>query len=108
MPVARQADGTVVQERLTAQPTRWGTVLTVVDEAPFAERTLQDVQTTRLASLGFMVAGVCHEVSNPLAAIDSMVQILRSRRGVSPETLEKGLASIAVEHRAGARDHRAR
>ncbi len=47
-------------------------------------------QTTRLASLGFMVAGVCHEVANPLSAIHSMVQILRSRHGVTPETLERG------------------
>jgi signal transduction histidine kinase len=93
--VARQTDGGVAHERLTAQPTRWGTVLTVVDEPPLAERTIEDVQTTRLASLGFMVAGVCHEVSNPLAAIDSMVQILRSRRGTSPEMLERGLASIS-------------
>jgi two-component system NtrC family sensor kinase len=53
-------------------------------------------QTQRLASLGFMVAAVCHEVSNPLAAVSSMVQILQSKRGVTPETLEKGLASIAV------------
>ena len=52
-------------------------------------------QMQRLASLGFMLAGVCHEVSNPLAAIHSMVQILQSRRGVTPETLEKGLGSIA-------------
>jgi C4-dicarboxylate-specific signal transduction histidine kinase len=55
-----------------------------------------DAQTQRLASLGFMLAGVCHEVSNPLAAIHSMVQILQSRRGVSAETVEKGLASIAA------------
>ena len=53
-----------------------------------------DPQTQRLASLGFMLASVCHEVSNPLAAISSMLQILRSKRGVSPDTLEKGLASI--------------
>lgn len=52
-------------------------------------------QAQRLASLGFMLAGVCHEVSNPLAAISSMVQILQSKRGVTPETMEKGLASIA-------------
>jgi C4-dicarboxylate-specific signal transduction histidine kinase len=43
-----------------------------------------------------MVAGVCHEVSNPLAAIHSMLQILQSKRGVTPETLEKGLASISL------------
>jgi C4-dicarboxylate-specific signal transduction histidine kinase len=55
----------------------------------------ENLQTQRLASLGFMVAGVCHEVSNPLAAIHSMVQILQSRRGVTPDTLVKGLDSIA-------------
>ncbi len=54
-----------------------------------------DPQMQRLASLGFMLAGVCHEVSNPLAAIHSMVQILQSRRGVNLETIDKGLASIA-------------
>jgi C4-dicarboxylate-specific signal transduction histidine kinase len=53
-------------------------------------------QTQRLASLGFMLASVCHEVSNPLAAVSSMLQILQSKRGVTPETLEKGLASIAT------------
>ena len=51
-------------------------------------------QTQRLASLGFMLASVCHEVSNPLAAVSSMLQILQSKRGITPETLEKGLASI--------------
>jgi C4-dicarboxylate-specific signal transduction histidine kinase len=52
-------------------------------------------QTQRLASLGFMLAAVCHEVSNPLAAVSSMLQILQSKRGITAETLEKGLASIA-------------
>jgi C4-dicarboxylate-specific signal transduction histidine kinase len=55
-----------------------------------------DAQTQRLASLGFMVASVCHEISNPLAAVSSMLQILQSKRGITPETLEKGLASIAA------------
>ena len=55
-----------------------------------------NAQTQRLASLGFMVASVCHEVSNPLAAVHSMVQILQSKRGVTPETLDKGLASISA------------
>ncbi len=53
-------------------------------------------QTQRLASLGFMLASVCHEVSNPLAAVSSMLQILQSKRGVTPETMDKGLASIAA------------
>ncbi len=55
-----------------------------------------NAQTQRLAALGFMVAGVCHEVSNPLAAVHSMLQILQSKRGITPETLEKGLASISA------------
>jgi len=54
-----------------------------------------DAQTQRLASLGFMLASVCHELSNPLAAIHSMLQILQSKRGVTPETMDKGLASIS-------------
>jgi C4-dicarboxylate-specific signal transduction histidine kinase len=61
----------------------------VIEPAPV------NAQTQRLASLGFMLAGVCHEVSNPLSAIYSMVQILQSKRGVTAETVEKGLASIA-------------
>ena len=55
-----------------------------------------NAQTQRLAALGFMLAGVCHEVSNPLAAVHSMLQILQSKRGVTPETMEKGLASMSA------------
>jgi two-component system NtrC family sensor kinase len=61
-----------------------------------AEKEAVNAQTQRLASLGFMVASVCHEVSNPLAAVHSMLQILQSKRGVTPETMDKGLASIAA------------
>ncbi|HEY9530541.1 MAG TPA: ATP-binding protein [Burkholderiales bacterium] len=57
---------------------------------------LPAAQIQRLAALGFTLAGVCHEVANPLSAIHSMVQILQSPRGVSRETLEKGLTSIAA------------
>ena len=67
----------------------------------------QSAQTQRLASLGFMLASVCHEVSNPLAAVSSRLQILQSKRGVTPETMEKGLASseanIARVHKLNAR-----
>jgi C4-dicarboxylate-specific signal transduction histidine kinase len=79
------------RERLAVRPCGGHAIVTVADDLPGA-----DPQTTRLASLGFMVAGVCHEVSNPLAAIHSMVQILQSKRGASPEIFERGLASISA------------
>lgn len=60
------------------------------------EDSATPAQTQRLASLGFILASVCHEVSNPLAAVSSMLQILQSRRGVTPEIMEKGLASISA------------
>src|SRR5215510_13567974 len=66
-----------------------------MSDNPQSSETI-NAQTQRLAALGFMVAGVCHEVSNPLAAVHSMLQILQSKRGVTPETLEKGLASISA------------
>lgn len=57
---------------------------------------LDAAQTSRLAALGFMVAGVCHEVANPLTAIHSMVQLLQSASPLSPEVLERGLANISI------------
>ena len=89
--VVRTAGSTAVRERLAVRPSGAHSIVTVLDDLPGA-----DPQTTRLASLGFMVAGVCHEVSNPLAAIHSMVQILQSKRGASPEIFERGLASISA------------
>jgi len=73
----------------------WGACLLVVDQSRQRERDAADAQTARLASLGFMVAGVSHELSNPLAAIYSMVQILQSNKDIAPETLQIGLANIA-------------
>ena len=54
------------------------------------------VQSARLAALGFMVAGVCHEVTNPLTSLHSIVQILRSEKQLGQELLDKGLDNIAV------------
>jgi C4-dicarboxylate-specific signal transduction histidine kinase len=75
-----------------AKPQAWG------DDASDRSQNPETInaQTQRLAALGFMVAGVCHEVSNPLAAVHSMLQILQSKRGVTPEVMEKGLASISA------------
>lgn len=59
-----------------------------------ADGDLDSAQTARLAALGFMVAGVCHEVANPLTAIHSMVQLLQSTSPLSREMLERGLSNI--------------
>ena len=74
-----------------AEPQAWGNDA----EDPHNPETV-NAQTQRLAALGFMVAGVCHEVSNPLAAVHSMLQILQSKRGVTPDVMEKGLTSISA------------
>lgn len=72
----------------------------IITEYPHArEFDLGSAQTARLASLGFMVAGVCHEVANPLTAIHSMVQLLQSSTLLAPETLERGLENIAANVR---------
>jgi two-component system NtrC family sensor kinase len=88
--VVRATGSGPVRERLAVRRSGAHAIVTALEDLPGA-----DPQTTRLASLGFMVAGVCHEVSNPLAAIHSMVQILQSKRGGSPEIFERGLASIS-------------
>lgn len=93
--VTRHCGGATVHERLELSRSPLGLCLAIFDQTELVERESADAQSARLASLGFMVAGVCHEVSNPLSAIHSMVQILQSKRAVSQETLDKGLANIA-------------
>jgi two-component system NtrC family sensor kinase len=94
--VARDCQGQRANETVHLAPFDGGACITVEDRTRLAALESAHAQTTRLASLGFMVAGVCHELSNPLAAVSSMLQILQSRRGVTPETLDRGLASIAA------------
>ena len=89
-------DGAGRRETLPISLASFGACTLVIEESPEPAPGPANAQTQRLASLGFMVAGVCHEVSNPLSAIYSMVQILQSKRGVTAETVEKGLASIAA------------
>lgn len=67
----------------------------VTDRTRRFELESSQAQNVRLASLGFLLASVSHEISNPLSTINSIVQILQSRRGVSREVREKGIAQIA-------------
>ena len=88
-------DGADVVERVVLRPLMRGSCLFIM-RLPDADRGLGDAQLARLASIGFMVAGVCHEVANPLTAINSTVQLLRSNSQCPPALLEKGLSNIAT------------
>lgn len=96
----RQTPQGVIHERLllrrTATESWAGSYLLVIDETKSRTQEVTNAQTARLAALGFMVAGVCHEVSNPLASIHSMIQILRADKNIAPELLDRGLDTIAV------------
>ena len=88
--------GKVAYEQIHLRRTAWGACLVVVDQTDLRQLQAADIQTARLASLGFMVAGVCHEVTNPLTSLHSIVQILRAEKQPSQELLDKGLDNIAI------------
>lgn len=90
------ASGAVVYERIHVRHASWGACLAIVDQTELRRLQTVDVQSARLAALGFMVAGVCHEVTNPLTSLHSIVQILRSEKPLGQELLDKGLDNIAV------------
>jgi signal transduction histidine kinase len=92
--VSRIAHGKTVAERISLHQLPFGACLFVMAQ-PDSAAALGDAQLARLASVGFMVAGVCHELANPLTAINSTVQLLRASPA-SPALLEKGLANIAA------------
>jgi two-component system, NtrC family, sensor kinase len=61
-----------------------------VAERTDALRTSQArvIQQEKMAAFGLLAAGIAHEVGNPLAALSSLVQMLK-RRGPDPYTSEK-------------------
>jgi len=87
--------GSCVYEKVHVRRWPWGASLAIVDQTELRRALAADLQTARLAALGFMVAGVCHEVTNPLTSLHSVVQILRSEPRPGPEILDKGLDNIA-------------
>ena len=94
--VRTQASGAVVYEQIHVRRASWGSCMAIIDQTDLRRLQTVDVQSARLAALGFMVAGVCHEVTNPLTSLHSIVQILRSEKPLGQELLDKGLDNIAV------------
>ena len=84
-----------IHERVWVRNLPVGACLIIMDETHLHHLESAHAQTARLASLGFMLASVSHEISNPLAAVHSILQVLQSRQENSPATLEKGLRNIA-------------
>lgn len=94
--VCRQVQGLPVFERLHMRRYRNGAYLMVVDETRLHELEQEREQSARLASMGFMLAGICHEINNPLTAIHSLLQILQSHTHPCTKVLDKGLSMIAA------------
>jgi two-component system NtrC family sensor kinase len=86
-------------ERLCVRRLPLGACMIITGQPPMQHADPGGTQTARLAAIGFMVAGVCHEVANPLTTIQSMAQLLQSTRPLAPETLDRGLANISANVR---------
>jgi len=94
--IERQRDGQTVSERLWLCPLESHALLIITDESRLQHLENTHVQTVRLASLGFLLAGACHEISNPLTAISSTLQLLRRPTTHDPAMLCKGLEGIST------------
>jgi two-component system NtrC family sensor kinase len=88
------ASGRMLHEQLVLRPAEWGLCLFVIDQTELRTLRTDHMQTARLAALGFMIAGVAHELSNPLTSVRSIVQLLRSQAQPNAELLRKGLDNI--------------
>ncbi|HET8585543.1 MAG TPA: ATP-binding protein [Casimicrobiaceae bacterium] len=84
-----------VHEMLWLRPLGARRLVIVTDRTRRWELESSQAQNARLASLGFLLASVSHEINNPLATINSIVQILQSKRGASRDVRDKGIAEIA-------------
>lgn len=104
--VTRQEHGSTVTQHIWLRRMPLGGCLFIAIQPLSGTGDLRDAQLARLASLGFIVAGVCHEVANPLTAINSTVQLLRPSPSCTPVLLEKGLANIDADSQPR-RDNRA-
>lgn len=73
----------------------------VLDELERRQRTL--VRSEKLASLGTLLAGVAHELNNPLSNISTTAQILTAEPDAEPEFRRELIADIDQEVQRAAR-----
>lgn len=65
----------------------------------FSEQQAQMIQSSRLASLGEMAAGIAHEINNPLLVISGKVQKIRRLYELEKQTPERVLSQTdAIRH----------
>ena len=67
-----------------------GAVVTIEDLSEIRELTEQLLRADRLAALGELVAGVAHEVRNPLGTIRASIQLLEMENPNVPTIVELG------------------
>jgi len=81
-------------EAMNAMTTRFQNIKSDLDDQ-VQVRTRQVVQSEKMASVGFLAAGVAHEINNPLASIAFSAESLESRLG---EIIQKDDVKPDDEH----------
>jgi len=106
----RRVDGTVVVVEIAAHGIdldgEEGTLLIARDITERKRAQMELVQSTRLASVGTLAAGVAHEINNPLAYVianlELMTDELRGLDGAVPPARLEELIAMAEDASSGA------